>query len=182
MRKYKMISRSPQVFLDLDGVQADFSGAVEKIIGMKRAEAKQKTLDEIERLSNSSSETVRDFFANLDFLPAGQKIVEWLNKNKIPYTILSAPLRGPYANASIEGKKIWLNKHTPGAASTALFKHDKHEHAVTNGIANVLIDDYYKKIDAWNNAGGIGILHLDEFEHPDSAERTINQLKQVFNL
>ena len=109
-------------------------------------------------------------------------ITDWLNENHIKYTILSAPLRGPYHQASIEGKLIWLNNHTPMAAKDALFEHDKHKYAVTNGIPNVLIDDYYKKINAWKDAGGIAIMHEHEYENPESARNTINKLKEIFNI
>jgi hypothetical protein len=170
----------PHVFLDLDGVQADFAGAVTEKIGMDHEEAKHKTEEEIEKLANSSHEEVRDFFANLNFLSGGKKIVNWLNSNNIPYTILSAPLRGKYEQSSIEGKLIWLKKHTPNAASNAIFKQDKHEHAVEKGVANILIDDYGVKIKAWNQAGGIGIKHEDEFETPDAADRTIKRLEEIF--
>ena len=39
---------------------------------------------------------------------------------------------------------------------------------------SVLIDDRKKNIDAWENAGGIGILHT-------SAKETINALKELRN-
>jgi hypothetical protein len=172
--------KKPHVFLDLDGVQADFAGAVKDVIGMDRNQAKQKTEDEIERLAHSSPQAVREFFANLKQLPGGKKITDWLNKNSIPYTILSAPLRGPYTKASIMGKQEWLRKHTPQVVSNAIFQHDKHEYAMDGGKPNILIDDYGKKIAAWQQAGGIGIKHEDEYETPDAAERTIKRLEEIF--
>lgn len=172
----------PHVYLDMDGVQADFYQAVHDLIGMNYEKTKQKTEEEIEKLANSSSETVREFFANLKQLPGGKKITDWLEANNIPYTILSAPLRGEYSQASIEGKIDWLKKHTPNVANTALFMHDKFLHATTNGIPNILVDDYYKKIDAWNEHGGIGILHADEHSDPNTADKTIAQLKKALNI
>jgi hypothetical protein len=177
---FEDINKKPHVFLDLDGVQADFSGAVEDAIGMSRHDAREKTEDEINRLAHSSPQTVREFFANLKQLSGGKKITDWLNSNNISYTILSAPLRGPYAKASIMGKMEWLQKHTPRAVNGALFKHDKHVHAKDGNRPNILIDDYGKKIKAWEQAGGIGIKHEDEYEVPDAAERTIKRLEQIF--
>ena len=170
----------PHVYLDMDGVQADFAGAVTEKIGMGHKEAKHKTEEEIEKLANSSHEEVRDFFAELKQLPGGKKITDWLNSNNISYTILSAPLRGSYAKSSIMGKQAWLQKHTPNAVKGAIFKHDKHEHALDGGRPNILIDDYGKKINAWQQAGGIGIKHEDEYETPDAAERTIKRLEEIF--
>lgn len=170
----------PHVFLDLDGVQADFAGAVEGLYGLSHEDAKQKVQEKIVELANSSPQEVYDFFADLKQLPGGKKIVNWLNSNNIPYTILSAPLRGPYAASSVEGKKAWLAKYTPDVVSTALFAHDKHEHALDGGRPNILIDDYHKKITAWNQAGGIGIKHEDETKVPGAAERTIKRLEEIF--
>jgi len=170
----------PHVFLDMDGVQCDLAGALQEAIGVSHDEAKEKTEDEIERLAHSSPNSVYDFFANLDQLPGGKKITDWLNSNNISYTILSAPLRGSYAASSVEGKKAWLAKHTPDVVSTALFAHDKHKHALDGGRPNILIDDYYKKIKAWSDAGGIAIQHEDEYKVPDAAERTIKRLEEIF--
>lgn len=177
---FENVNAKPHVYLDMDGVQADFATAVTEKIGMDHEEAKHKTEEEIEKLANSSAKEVSDFFANLNQLPGGKKITDWLNKNNIPYTILSAPLRGKYEAASKEGKLIWLKKHTPSAASGAIFKHNKHEHAVEKGVQNILIDDYGVKIRAWNESGGIGIKHEDEYETPDAAERTIERLEEIF--
>jgi hypothetical protein len=170
----------PHVFLDMDGVQCDLAGALQKAIGVSHDEAKEKTEDEIERLAHSSPEAVYDFFANLKQLPGGKKITDWLNSNNISYTILSAPLRGPYAKSSIMGKQEWLQKHTPNAVKGAIFKQDKHEHAKDGNRPNILIDDYHKKIKAWSDAGGIAIQHEDEYKVSDAAERTIKRLEQIF--
>jgi len=180
MRINELMNKKPHVFLDMDGVQCDFAGAVETAIGMSHEEAKLKTQEEIEKLAHSSPRAVFEFFANLKQLPGGKKITDWLNSNNISYTILSAPLRGPYANSSIVGKKAWLQKHTPDKVNSALFRHDKHEYAMDGGRPNILIDDYYKKIMAWEQAGGIAIQHEDEYKVPDAAERTIKRLEEIF--
>jgi hypothetical protein len=177
---FEDINKKPHVYLDMDGVQCDLAGALQEAIGVSHYEAKEKTEDEIERLANSSPEAVYDFFANLKQLPGGKKITDWLNSNNISYTILSAPLRGPYAEYSVKGKLDWLQKHTPNAVKGAIFKHDKHEHAIDNNKPNILIDDYHKKIKAWNDAGGIAIQHDDEYAVPDAAERTIKRLEEIF--
>ena len=180
MRINELTNKKPHVFLDMDGVQCDLAGALQKAIGVSHDEAKEKTEDEIERLAHSSHQAVFDFFANLKQLPGGKKITDWLNSNNVPYTILSAPLRGPYAEDSVKGKLAWLKKHTPNAVKGAIFKQDKHEHALDNNKPNILIDDYHKKIKAWNNAGGIAIQHEDEYKVPDAAERTIKRLEEIF--
>ena len=50
-------------------------------------------------------------------------------------------------------------------------REDKQKYAVTDGVQNILIDDYLKNIREWEAAGGIGIWHTD-------ASKTINTLKK----
>ena len=51
------------------------------------------------------------------------------------------------------------------------FEHNKWEYAVSDdGKQNILIDDFPSKIDPWDGAGGIGILHIN-------ANNTIKILK-----
>lgn len=71
------------------------------------------------------------------------------------------------------GKWFWCNRHLE-IQDVSRFNCVKRDQKVlfakTNGIANILIDDYKKNIEEWIAAGGIGILHI-------SAEETIRQLK-----
>jgi hypothetical protein len=65
--------------------------------------------------------------------------------------ILSSPSK---RKAAIKGKKIWLKKNN--IECEAIFEEQKQKYANENSI---LIDDYEKNIQKWENAGGIGILH-----------------------
>ena len=48
---------------------------------------------------------------------------------------------------------------------------NKKEYAVTAGIPNILIDDKPSTVQAWNSAGGIGILH-----QPGRSAATVSEL------
>lgn len=170
----------PHVYLDMDGVQADFFGAWSKRSGVghwKDIEDKEK---DIEKLANSSDTEVFDFFNELEPLSGGMQVISWLQKNNIPYTVLSAPLRGPYKNASIEAKKNWLNQHHPGSSSNAIFTDKKYKHAMDGGRSNVLVDDFGKYLNAWKEAGGIAVKHEDQHEDPDTGRNTIKKLEKIF--
>jgi len=165
----------PHVFLDMDGVQSDFDTGWSNFLGVPHVDHIKDSEEAILQLAHSSADDVYKMFKSLNPLPGGQQLVSWLKFARVPYTILSAPLRGPYSNASIKGKKEWLNKYHPGSSDTAIFTSDKFRHAMDGGIANVLVDDYGKQLNAWAKAGGIAIKHEDS-----TAESTIQQLKDIY--
>lgn len=173
-------NKMPHLYLDMDGVQADFFGAWSKRTGVEHWKAIADKEKEINELAHSTPEQVYRFFRDLDTLASGMLVVDWLQKNKIPYTILSAPLRGPYSQASIKAKREWLVQHHKNFHGNALFDFDKSVYAVSDGIANVLVDDYGKYLNAWTNAGGIAVKHEDEYEDPNTAMHTIEKLEKIY--
>lgn len=175
-KSYKM----PHVFLDMDGVQADFFGAWSKKSGVDHWKSIGNKEAEIEELAHSSEEEVYNFFRNLDALSGGMEVISWLRKNKIPYTVLSAPLRGPYKQASVEAKKDWLDQHHAGSSGSAIFTDQKFKHAMDGGRPNVLIDDFGKYLKAWSEAGGIAIKHEDQYEDAQTGKHTIEKLQKIF--
>lgn len=173
-------NKMPHLFLDMDGVQADFFGAWSKRSGVDHWKAIADKEAEINQLAHSSAKDVYDFFYNLQPLSGGMKVISWLRNNQIPYTVLSAPLRGPYKDASVQAKKDWLNKYHPGSAGNAIFTDQKYKHAMDGGRPNVLVDDFGKYLNAWQNAGGIAIKHEDQYEDPDTGNHTIQKLEKIY--
>ena len=172
--------KMPHLYLDMDGVQADFFGAWADKHNVPHWKAIQDKEGEIEELANSSAEQVYDFFYKLKPLKSGMQIIAWLQKHNIPYTVLSAPLRGPYADASKQAKRDWLDKYHPGSSGNAIFTSAKYKHALTNGEPNVLVDDFGPYLQKWSDAGGITVKHEDEFEVPNAGEETIRKLEQIY--
>lgn len=170
----------PHLYLDMDGVQADFFGEWVRLSGVDHWRALHDREEEIEKLAHSSAQEVKDFFARLHPLPGGMKLVSWLKANDIPFTILSAPLRGPYHNASVEGKREWLDQHNPGTRATAIFTGEKQIYAMSRGKKNVLVDDYGKNLRKWEAAGGIAIRYEDEYDHPDAYLQVIEALTTIY--
>ena len=170
----------PQIYIDLDGVLADFFGELWNMY--QENNTKEDAWEDLKReLSPSEQDKlVRsinnpiDFFANLDMLPGGKILITWLQKNNIPFRILSAPLSGDKKSDSIEGKREWLNQH--GLESVpAIFTSNKQDYAMSNGVSNILIDDFGKNITAWKKQGGIGIKY-------DDANDVIGQLHQILGV
>lgn len=171
----------PHLYLDMDGVQADFFGAWAEKHNVTHWKAIQNKEKEIEKLANSNAEDVYKFFRELKPLPGGQKIIAWLKQNKIPFTVLSAPLRGPYADASKQAKKDWLDQYNPGTSSNAIFTSKKFNYATNQNVANVLVDDFGPYIQKWTDAGGIPVKHEDEHEVPNTADLTIKKLEKIYS-
>ena len=167
--------KMPHLYLDMDGVQADFFGAWAQKHNVPTYKEIPRREEDIEVLANSSPEQVYQFFKDLKPLTGGMRIVMWLKDNKIPYTVLSAPLRGPYANASVEAKKDWLDEFNPGTSGDAIFTSRKYKYATQDGEPNVLVDDFGKYLDAWSGAGGIAVKHEDS-----NAAHTISELEKIY--
>ena len=182
MRAQEFVAK-PHLYLDMDGVQADFFTAWARWHGKKTGQdiSRYKEIGDraqreqsITELNNEGPEFVAKFFATLPTLPGGQKLIRWLKDNKIPFTVLSAPLRGNEP-ASIAGKKYWLTQHNPGVA--AEFTSEKQHYAQRHGQPAVLVDDFKKYVNAWREAGGIGILYRDA-----NVDAVIDQLAQIYDI
>jgi hypothetical protein len=173
----KEFTRRPHLYLDMDGVQADFFTAWARLFGQERYKDigdKPAREASIQDLSNRGPEFVERFFATLPVLPSFPALLSWLKSNGIGFTVPSAPLRGN-EEASIRGKLAWLDRHNPGTSANAIFTGDKQRYAVTQGQPNVLVDDFKKYVGAWRDAGGIGILHRD-----NNLQATLDQLAKVY--
>ena len=165
----------PHLFLDMDGVQADFFGAWAERHGVSHYKAigdRDKSMNE---LAHSSPEEVYSFFRDLKPLSGGIKIISWLRSHKIPFTVLSAPLRGPHSIASIEAKQDWLDQYNPGTSNHAIFTSTKQKYALNGDLQNVLVDDYGKYLSAWSDAGGIAVKYEDR-----NADQTIRDLETIY--
>ena len=156
----------PMIAIDMDGVLADFFGELWNMY--QENNTKEDAWEDLKReLSPAeqnklvqSIENPIDFFASLDVLEGGQILIDWLRKNNIPFSILSAPMKGNKKSDSIEGKREWLKRHGLGSVP-AIFTADKQDYAMSNDVSNILIDDFGKNITAWKKQGGIGIKYVD---------------------
>jgi len=165
----------PHLYLDMDGVQADFFKSWARFAGVNDYKDIEDTEASIEKLASNGPEFIYRFFRDLDTLRGGLRVIDWLQEHDIPYTILSAPLRYEH-QASIMGKREWLDKHHVGASESAIFASDKSKYATdSEGRPNVLIDDFGRNIIPWDKAGGIGIKH-DPFDE----DPTISALEKIY--
>ena len=159
----------------MDGVQADFFDSWSRFAGVDSYKDIEDPEESIKELASQGPEKVYRFFRDLPTLRGGLRVIDWLQEHDIPYTILSAPLRYEH-QASIMGKKEWLDQHHVGASESAIFASDKSKYATdSEGRPNVLIDDFGKNTIPWNDKGGIGIKHDPFDEGP-----TIKALEDIY--
>jgi hypothetical protein len=143
------------IYLDMDGVIADFNKRYVSLYGMQPREAeKQKKFDHLfqEFIEGGN-------FATLDLMPGAMQGVEYLRKFPAPTQILSSTANEERYDAISKQKMVWLQTH--GITFNPLFvpgKRHKWKYATPTSI---IIDDTPSVIKQWDEAGGIGILHTD---------------------
>ena len=150
--------RKPQIsciYLDMDGVIADFTKRYRELYKMMPREAeKNKQFDKFFDEFIATGQ-----FATLELMPGTMEGIEFLRKASAPTQILSSTANEARYDAISKQKLIWLQTH--GITFTPNFvpgKRLKQEYAAPDKI---IIDDTGSVIEQWKAKGGIGILHKD---------------------
>ena len=160
-----------RIFLDMDGVLADFLKGVEQpeYIGhpLTNDDAGHTEYDlRKEELTN------KRLFANLPPMADMYDLIAYVKHCEVPWEILTAA-GTVNRNLVVYDKNEWVKRYVdPTIPVTCTFSGSQKAAYALEG--NVLIDDRKKNIDAWVAAGGIGIVHT-------SAADTIEQLKTLRN-
>jgi len=149
-----------KLFVDMDGVIVDFRRGYHDLTGVDLG----RTFHDDDRFWDPINKAGYNFWINLKWMPDGKKL--WNYVSKYNPEILSAPSR---QDESRVAKHEWIKREIPGAHLILRTAKNKKEFACLHCI---LIDDLPKNIDAWKEAGGIGILHT-------STDETIKQLKKL---
>ena len=143
------------IYLDMDGVIADFTKRYKEQYHMEPREAEKKK--EFNKFFDEFVDTNQ--FATLDLMPGAMQGIEFLRKASVPTQILSSTANEARYDAISKQKMIWLQTH--GITFNPLFvpgKKHKWKYATPDSI---IIDDTESVINDWKAAGGIGILHKD---------------------
>lgn len=149
--------KRPTVYVDMDGVLADFFGEVAR-------EHDVEYWREIHRQDIGIDQVAQQpgFFEMLPKLPNAGYLMKGVLDLAGRYSILSSPLLSNIEDSSKE-KTEWLQKHLPNHPPQAIiFDHEKYKYArQADGTPNILIDDWETNIRLWESNGGIGILYKD---------------------
>lgn len=172
MKLHEIIeSNKYKIFVDVDGVLADFRSALTKILDQPYDDKKYDTDKAYKSLVwkaiKQYDKEGGKLWANLALMPGTQALWKFLE----PYKPEILTATGRSMTASIRQQKHeWLQKHFSGApVHIVVDGADKQHYAKPNYI---LIDDKKDNITQWKAAGGIGILHTNMYN-------TIDQLKKI---
>jgi hypothetical protein len=148
------------VYLDMDGVIADFFGGVERLYGVDHWKSIQHRDGIFVELRNTDFFYRLDTFGEQDRRSDSIKIVNFVKEiSDGDWGICSSPLRGDEHNSAY-WKRRWLEKweFTPDIEKL-IFTGNKHKYAYNDVTRkpNILIDDKPENIKRWEEAGGIGI-------------------------
>ena len=148
------------IYLDMDGVIADFDSGFEQLFGvLPRHIPKTERWDKVNSVAN--------YWVDLPKRPEADTLIAHLRK--YGFTILTGVPHQGCEKAKIQ-KRIWLKNHYGIEANViCCFSKDKANYCQ---VGDILIDDWPPNIERWHQAGGIGILHI-------SVEDTLRQLAQL---
>ena len=155
-----MEDAKPIVYLDMDGVLADFFGGIEKMYGVENW--KQLTNDKTKDLKKEVIDRITgtDFFATLPKFPTADSLIDMVKKfTGGTFSINTSPLRGDHENSS-KYKKVWISNNIE-RPDEIIVTGRKETYATDKGTGtpNILIDDRPVNIQKWQAAGGYGILY-----------------------
>ena len=161
------LASTSKVFVDMDGVLADFFGEWQKLIGKDWRKVKDIE-PALQKIRDKD-----DFWLNLPLLPQAKNLLGVIKKVKGSYSILSSPL--PNDPNSEPHKREWIKKNLDFfPPENVIITHDKAKFATNpDGTPNILIDDFGKNIASWEAAGGEGFKHKDH-----KFERTAKAIQQ----
>jgi hypothetical protein len=150
-----------QLYLDCDGVLADFDRAATELLKMPpRQFEKGHGLPEFwKRLTRHP-----DFYGSLPLMPGAMILFEAVRH--LDPVILTGLPRGNWAAPQ---KVRRAAEHFPGTRIITCLAADKRRHAREGDI---LVDDTLKYRDLWTGAGGTFVHHRD-------AETTIRELRSL---
>lgn len=150
-----------RIYLDCDGVLADFDSAAHKLFGMtgEQYEDKYGSKQFWTKLEGAN------FFLDLPLMPDAQELYEGV-KHLNP-TILTGCPRGEWAQPH---KVLWARKHFPLVPVITVKSINKNLYCVPGDI---LVDDITRYRDRWLEKGGIYVHHT-------SAADSLRQIREIY--
>lgn len=139
---------TPRLYLDCDGVLADFDARAEEIFGGPTREWEEKNG------TRAFWETIREtpnFFRDMPLMKDARELYESLEMYR-PIVLTGVP-QGGWAELQ---KVEWIHQHFPG---TPIGLCKSREKKLYCRPGDVLVDDWDKYMKLWQEAGGNFILH-----------------------
>ena len=162
------LSSVSTIYVDMDGVLADFFGAWAKLMKKDHWTKIDDIMPALQKIRDTEN-----FWLDLPLTANAKNLLMLIKDVKGEYNILSSPL--PDDPNSEPHKREWIEKNLNFfPPKDIIITHDKARYATTeDGTPNILIDDYGQNIQKWEAAGGVGFKHKDH-----KFERTAKNIKQ----
>ncbi len=153
----------PRLFLDADGVLADFDEGAKRLIGMYPRRTSRRSTGAAafwKRLAQA-----QNFYGTLPEMPDARALFDGVKHLK-PTILTGLPLGSWAAPQKIE----WAAEHFPGVPIITCMARDKHKHMHPG---DVLVDDRENHRAHTKTAGVV-------FIHHKNAEDSLRQLAKIF--
>lgn len=152
----------PRLFLDADGVLADFDEGARRLLGtsVRNYERKHGRGGFWRKLAQASN-----FYGSLPEMPDARLLFDGVKHLK-PTILTGLPLGKWAAPQKVE----WAAEHFPGVPIITCMARDKHKHMHPG---DVLVDDRENHRAAYEAAGVV-------FVHHKNAEDSLRQLAKIF--
>jgi 5'(3')-deoxyribonucleotidase len=157
-----MAKKQPRLFLDADGVLADFDLNARRLLGSSPKEyiARHGRSAFWKRLARA-----KNFYGTLPEMPDARVLFDAVRHLK-PTILTGLPVGTWAAPQKVE----WAAEHFPGVPIITCMARDKHKHMHPG---DVLVDDREKHRAAYEEAGVV-------FIHHRNAEDSLRQLAKIF--
>jgi len=147
----------PTLYLDMDGVVADFDEYAARTLGVPPSEGIYP--DSIWKQLAQNPRIYRDLIPTPYAYQLYRECVNFCLKKDYNWAFLTAVPKGNDVKYAFYDKVEWVQKHFPGTpVFFGPYSKDKHQHCQAGDI---LIDDRTSNCEEWTAAGGIAILHKD---------------------
>ena len=161
----------PNIYLDMDGVVANFDKRFEDLSGMlPQAYVDKHGLNAFWDLIDEKHKVA--FWRGIELMPGAVELVKFVSQ--YPYQMLTAP---SVKKQSVIGKGLWVKDKVGTlypSKPKVFYRKAKEKHMVKPELTknDILIDDRADTIGRWDGAGGTAILY-------QSANQVINDLKKL---
>jgi hypothetical protein len=165
------------IYLDMDGVLADFFAEVSRMKGVNNY--REIPPERVKSLIQTIQST--DFFYRLPKFEIADAIINLITDINGKYGIISSPLTGDKENSELQKRK-WINKNLHPQPEEIFITEEKQTYALgKNKQKNILIDDRGANITKWEEAGGIGIKFQSDEDDIQKIFEGLTRAEQIYH-